>query len=400
MINLALDYVEKLRVNAERERFRALILKREDSFKQRMYRDSNKMKAVIFNLDEGQYVDLYCSLNTFVKPRRTTENISQLEHLYIDLDCYKKGITKEAALYFLENDHFNIDIPIPNMIINSGKGLYLIWNIRPVPIRALPLWAALQRYFYETLKYLGADPRCLDAARFLRVPGTKNSSNGNLVHIIYEYDYRYELQELKEGYLKEIEKRSTDNKKRNKIVKNVLHFYNGYTLNRARIYDILKLCEYRGYDLEGYRETILFLYRYFNCIDLDDEEKALEEAMDLNERFLKPLREKEVVEATQSAENYYKEHKYNYTNAKLIEILDITEEEQKSLTTIISRKEKYSRNNEKRRVARRGDDGLTKRQRELKELKENIQKLKAQGLTQIRVSKELNVSLRCIKYNW
>lgn len=404
MNNLALDYVEKLRVNAERDRYRALILKREDNFKQKMYKNGWKFIEAINNIDENNYVDIYCSMNTFVKPKRSTENICQLEHLYIDLDCYKVGMTKESAIYFLENDHYNMDIPKPNTIVDSGNGLYLIWNIRPVPLKALPLWAALQRYLYETLKYLGADPRCLDAARFLRMPGSKNSSNGKIVHVIYEFDYRYELKELKEGYLKEIiikdNLNEASNKKRNKRVRNILYFYNEYSLNKARMDDLLKLCELREYDMQGYRETTLFLYRYFNCIELDDEEKALEDALELNQMFARPLKVKEVINATQSAERYYKDRKYKFTTRKLIEILGISEDEEKKLKFIISTKEKYKRNNERRKNYRRNDDGLTTRQLKHNELKEKIKILKEKGLTQVEVCKNLEISLRCVKYNW
>lgn len=399
----ALDYVDYLRANAERERYRALVFKsNEGKFKQRMYKNHERIKEQLINIDELTETDIYISLNTFVKHRRLTENICQLENLYIDLDCYKMGLSKEAALYFLKQDHFNRTIPRPNRIIDSGKGLYLIWSIRPVPIKALPLWSALERYFYEVLKDLGADAKCLDATRFLRVPGSINSSNGNLVHVLneYDYNYRYEIGEIKKEYLKIIQDNKNKYAKRNKTVNKTLRFYNAYTLNLARIDDLKKLCELRGYDLEGYRENILFLYRYWTCIVEEDSEKALDDVIELNKSFNKPLKTVEVINHTKSAETHYKAHKYNYSNSKLIEMLDITHEEEKNLNTIISKKEKYRRNNEKRKILRRDEKGMTPKQKEISNLIKNIKDLKEIGMTQHNISKELKVSIRTVKTYW
>lgn len=70
----------------------------------------------------------------------------------------------------------------------------------------------------------------------------------------------------------------------------------------------------------------------------------------------------------QSSVRAYHEHLedrtkgYNYKTETLIDIYDITREEQKQLKTIVSRHEKYDRNN-KRRTPRNEAD-LTQRQAE------------------------------------
>lgn len=55
--------------------------------------------------------------------------------------------------------------------------------------------------------------------------------------------------------------------------------------------------------------------------------------------FIYPLTEKEVIRATKSAEKVYqdKNKDYKYKNDTLIELLDISEEEQQHLKTIISK---------------------------------------------------------------
>ena len=48
----------------------------------------------------------------------------------------------------LESNYFNKIIPATNYIIDSGRGLALLWNINKVPSQALPLWKAIQEYLY------------------------------------------------------------------------------------------------------------------------------------------------------------------------------------------------------------------------------------------------------------
>ena len=106
--------------------------------------------------------NVYITLNTFYKTYRRIEYLKELKALFIDLDTYKTGFTKEQILMNLNENYFGKNIPIPNLIIDSGRGLYLIWLIKKVPSMALPLWKAAEDYFYKTLKEFGADRQALD----------------------------------------------------------------------------------------------------------------------------------------------------------------------------------------------------------------------------------------------
>jgi len=68
----------------------------------------------------------YISQNTFYKPQRRSENLKELSHLYIDIACYNTRFSKDDVIYILEKDYFNKIIPIPNLIIDSGRVVYLI----------------------------------------------------------------------------------------------------------------------------------------------------------------------------------------------------------------------------------------------------------------------------------
>ena len=146
----------------------------------------------------------YITLNTFYKTYRRIECLKELNALFIDLDTYKTGFTKEQILMNLNENYFGKNIPIPNLIIDSGRGLYLIWLIKKVPSMALPLWKAIEEYFYKILKEFGADRQALDATRILRVPGSINSKTNTEVKIIDEYNYLYDLREIQNEYMPEL----------------------------------------------------------------------------------------------------------------------------------------------------------------------------------------------------
>ena len=282
--------------------------------------------------------NVYITLNTFYKTYRRIECIKELNALFIDLDTYKTGFTKEQILMNLNENYFKQSMPIPNFIIDSGRGLYLIWLIKKVPSMALPLWKAVEEYFYKTLKEFGADRQALDATRILRVPGSFNSKTHTEVKIIDNYDYLYELREIQNEYMPELSEKAHVRRGRPKKIK---YIFRERSLYHARILDIIKLCELREYDLKGHRELILFLYRYYLCYFTEDIEKALYDTLELNSMFRQPLSEKEVVRATKSAEKVYKDQNkdYKYKNETLINLLEITEEEQKEMKTIISDEE-------------------------------------------------------------
>ena len=289
--------------------------------------------------------NVYITLNTFYKTYRRIECIKELNALFIDLDIYKTGFTKEQILINLNENYFKQSMPIPNFIIDSGRGLYLIWLIKKVPSMALPLWKAVEEYFYKTLKEFGADRQALDATRILRVPGSFNSKTHTEVKIIDNYDYFYELREIQSEYMPELSEKAPVRRGRPKKVK---YIFRERSLYYARIMDIIKLCELREYDLKGHRELILFLYRYYLCYFTEDVEKALYDTLELNSMFKQPLAEKEVTRATKSAETVFKKENkdYKYKNETLINLLEISDEEQREMITIISKDEYKRRNNE------------------------------------------------------
>lgn len=304
--------------------------------------------------------DVYYSQNTFYKPQRRIDNIRQLRSLYVDLDVYNLGLTPEWVLGKLEFEYFGQSIPEPNMIVFSGRGLVLIWNIEPIPYKAMPLWRAVETFFVEQLKEVGADTKATDPARIFRLAGTVNSKNRTIVKTEYRHDYRYDIHQLQFDYLPELSQKKLAAKKKGRNTK-VVRMFNTYTLHLSRARDIAKLVELRQGAVDGFRETILFLYRYWTCCFTDDPDRALDDTLSLNSEFLRPLPEREVINATKSAQKAWEAKSdvkaneiakslgypgagYNMPNSKIIEWLDISPEEQVHLSSIIGAVEKRRRN--------------------------------------------------------
>ena len=347
--------------------------------------------------------NVYITLNTFYKTYRRIECIKELNALFIDLDTYKTDFTKEQILINLNENHFKQSMPIPNFIIDSGRGLYLIWLIKKVPSMGLPLWKAVEEYFYKTLKEFGADRQALDATRILRVPGSFNSKTHTEVKIIDNYDYLYELREIQSEYMPELSEKAPVRRGRPLKIK---YIFRERSLYHARILDLIKLCELREYDLKGHRELILFLYRYYLCYFTEDIEKALYDTLELNSMFRQPLTENEVTRATKSAEKVYKDQNkdYKYKNETLINLLEISDEEQKKMKTIIS-KDEYKRrkrlrnnksyNSEKAKEKYKDklkESGKITKEEEISQRRIKIKDLLAKGLKQKDICLKLNIS--------
>jgi hypothetical protein len=385
------NHIDLLHSNSDG--FITLANKIDGDYKQRHY----KYKQIKRELELLVGIEnTYISQNTFYKTQRRIETIRQIRNCYIDLDCYKTDYSKDNILYVMNEDYYNRIIPRPNLVIDSGRGMYFIWNIEPVPYKALPLWSAVEYYFYNQLKDYGADRNCVDPTRVLRLAGTINSKTNTEVQIIDKFDYQYTLREIQSEYLPELAEKK---KKKPTGSTKVFHIYKEYTLYYARIMDLNKLCELRNWDIEGQREVILFLYRYWSCYYIGDTEEALRQTMEFNEQFISPLSEREVIKATKSAEKAFlsEDKQYKYKNETLLELLEITEEEQKHMKTIIGKREKYDRKNEARNKKRRNKNGLTSREQDRLDKLTNAKKMLALGYKRIDIAKFLGVSDRYIR---
>lgn len=131
--------------------------------------------------------DIYLSMHSFFGWRRIAQ-LAACGALFADLDFHKvpalegmhpRGVLEDARIALERAGQ-----PEPSLAISSGRGLYLMWLHGKVPRQALPRWNAAQKALWEALRPLGADRGALDAARVLRLVGTRNSTNGVFVETL------------------------------------------------------------------------------------------------------------------------------------------------------------------------------------------------------------------------
>ena len=350
--------------------------------------------------------DIYYTPNTFNSPiRREREYLWQLHRFYIDID-HKTGtepIDQFEVVGAVEQLVEEKKIPQPTEYINSGRGIHIYWDINNCHIMLLDLWEKIENYLFNTIKELersikniSVDSRVKDPTRLLRLPGTINSkSNSKCYSMLKNEENIYNIFDLKKAYIK-----SNKQYKKNKSNITYLPTKNLYTLNMSRIEDFKHIVSLRNGDIKGYRNTLIMLYSYhYRLVNEVTVEELIKVTKEFNKSFKEPYKAKELISVCRSVNRTVKHFQednnkgYKFTNKYIINALDLEEQEQGQLLTIISTRVKYDRKNKKRNEARRNDEGLTPKQAELKELNSKVVELKEQGLSLRKIAEELNITL-------
>lgn len=149
-------------------------------------------------------VDVYMTQHRFKERRRIAE-LLHLDALYVDLDYYRApglaglpaSAVLEAAWLTLEDER----LPRPSIVVDTTRGLHLIWRHTPVPRAALPRWLACQKRLQAAFGSLKADPRALDAARVLRVVGTRHGRTGGIVKGLTDAGHVWDFDRLADEVL-------------------------------------------------------------------------------------------------------------------------------------------------------------------------------------------------------
>ena len=141
-------------------------------------------------------IDTYKSQGFFNAPNRRAVNLAYATHAYVDLDVYKVsilaggiGVTIDGVVSMVLAECDEWQIPRPSIVVFSGRGLYLKWFWRhPIPRAAAGRAVAVNRALVAAFKDFGADPLAVDMSRILRVVGTSNSRSGEVARIVWQND--------------------------------------------------------------------------------------------------------------------------------------------------------------------------------------------------------------------
>ena len=409
-------------IHGDNDKSFIIVATKHNLWQQQAFLGHERATAHIINLVNSNISDIYHSNNSFFSHKRGVATLFNLNALYMDIDCHdenSKLINYNRVHEYLKVVFFNRKIPLPTYLVSSGRGLHIYWKIETAPRQAIYLWKLLQTKIADVLKdieifdsRLKVDMTCVnDVARVFRVPNTLNSKSNTLAQILEVNDVCYTMSEIRDTYYKDLYSDSDrltkkSSKRKNNVIAN--KFFNKLNLQQSRTDDLLLLLEMRQGDMEDYRDKFLFIYAWTVVDKRASEDIFTRELFAVNELFKDPLPHAEI---SYKARHIYKKYKskvlkkdnptkfyeyfdvYIFRNDTIIKYLDITEQEQKQLKTIIAKREKYDRNNERRQSERRNEAGLTKKQQEMKDLKEKIEELKAQGMSLRAIAESLGVSL-------
>lgn len=360
-----------------------------------------------------EYRNNYLSISTFKTGYRRREfNVKEVKRLFVDMDAHEKPINfdeaKLLANYMIDNWFDGEELPEPNYIIFSGRGLQVLFTLNGCD--NVPEWKQYQtallkccQKLLEELKHHSLSEASVvalehnvsiddlkDATRVMRVPDTTNLKVNVDAKLLYSNEANeYTLDELSTSYIVfnkdnlgpiEEKKKSKKTKKKAKSEpserdvdmsridmdgKQVIdpHFFEIIEKTiKPRLSDLETLIRLRneaGTD-SGYRNNLIAVYipTLVSCGYKNDE--VVEEAHRINSLFNKPLKnaevndwlnsclkKKEIVNAD-GVKGVSRVYYRFYTNT-IIEKLQITKEEQDSMQVLCSEALKKKRSRDKQK---------------------------------------------------
>lgn len=330
--------------------------------------------------------DSFISQGEFFRGRRRVVNLRQIGLLFVDLDTYNidrlRGLGPRDQVREVLKFIADKGIPAPSLIVFSGRGLQVKWLLeRPIPQAALPRWNALQRILVNELVEIGADKMAKDASRVLRLVQTVNTKSGEIVRIMHVTEngreiLRHNFEHLAKA-LFPISRSEWEDMRRDRAQRRADQprkpkgqaGLGPQTLAWARLMDLRQLYTLRGGVPEGERMNNLFWRINFLLQSKITSTQMFREAAEIateidprwNYRSVELSTLYERARAHERGETVTFNGKsfsplYTPKNDTLIDLFQITTEEQKWMTTIIAADEWH-----RRRIQRRRDQGIVER---------------------------------------
>ena len=377
-----------------------------------------QMPVVLRLIDANR--DTWISQAEFWSPLRRVVNVKSISSCFVDIDFYKTewgvGRTPERAAEDVVGLCDDFGIPRPSLINYSGRGLQVKWFFeKPLPRPALPRWNALEVALIEKLVLCGADPQARDAARVLRMVQTINTKSKQFCRPIWTNNdengqpIRYDFEFLAECVLpiprsvlrQHVEIAQQTVKTPRSGVSRGLTIE---TLNWNRVEDLRTIVRLRSGMREGLRMQMLFYLVNFLALSHQVtpatfyfEAAAIAREIDptwtMYSAELKTVYSKmKDYRAGKTVEFNGRTYPalYTPTNDTLINVFNITSEEQKQLKTIIDGTE-----HRRRQVAAIRQAGVMSRfdyEDRADQRRERAIELSKTGLSIRKIAEEIGIS--------
>lgn len=342
----------------------------------------NQLNAKYFSKEK-----YYLSLCTY----KSTEtgamtNISAIQGFQVDIDFKKmeeyKELSHQQIIGLLELDHFNQDIPIPNYI-EVGNNLRLIYLFNsPVGAtkKSINLINKTISVLTRKVAYMGGDKQTVSS--MIRLPGSINEKEGSEINFIPYESSRYELSDIRDGWLEDYVKRDRTSKKRK-----VTFTKTEKTLHLAREKDLMTLLELRNQKMSGHRSHFIFIYSAISLAQGYSKSEILKKVEFINQMFSSPLSSADLKSKISTRFRKFK-------TQTIIDYLDITPDEMKSMSTLFDYEEKRVRRKERHQ---RDYVKRTNREDKGREMQEEVKFYKDRGFKQKEIAEKLGIALSTVK---
>ena len=263
-------------------------------FTQRLFAEKKLPEVLAFCQGKSEH---YLSQCSFKKWTRSSGTVNQLTSCWVDLDYYKPDSGVAASVISaLDDDARAIDMIIercctpgmnsrwfmPTQIVRSGRGLYIKWIFNHfLPAGAASRWRHCQDRLVKLFTDFGADPAAVDAARVLRITGSRNSKSASLARVIMQ-GKTILFDDLANAVLlrqrgsqadREATKQLTEQYRlavgSGKIKKAKPRIYAGTGISRwpaMAAQDVFRLVQMRGSEIQGHMELAAFFIMNFRIM--------------------------------------------------------------------------------------------------------------------------------------
>lgn len=368
-------------------------------------KDVTKLSAILNSYMFSGNKDIMYSLSTYKTMTSATEaNAFSVDNIQVDIDYlkvkeYKNKSPEEIWQLILQND-VGVTIPYPSAI-EYGHQLRLIYAIDGLYIKkgseaVKTIAKRLSDTFAKRLKQYNAEGQPITSHG--RVIGSVNSRDGSIIKMEM-FGHIYSVDTLKDKWLDPLPEWYSNwkTKPKPKKKRKIHHLRNEYSLNVARLNDLIKIVRYYNGDLDG-RRYICYQVRNHALLAGDSPDEAKKRMLEVNDMFKQSLRVNVIEQDTRNIER----KQYFYKSQTILDRLEITPEieEQLELETLVSEAESKRRNRVSKaaeyRLKTYGDATKTKKML-MKEEQQKIRDLLAAGLSNKEITCELNMSMSTLK---
>ena len=357
---------------------------------------------------QQQDSDYYITANTVTGKNRRKENLFGLQNIVIDIDCHTDRHPHAIAelvqgfIWRSKRDLWDGGVlPTPNSIVRTGRGVQLWWAI--VPCYGGSDYG-ISLYHYEKIKTNFMDHietmlneygemfgglsidrgASINPVGYFRLPGTYNTKAKCYSSVEILHSERYDQREL--TLLERPEGETQENVARSEtqhipmLSTDRLVLKNYESTGVRRVMQLINLRNLRDNEV-GSEMRDYFNFSVYNALRMAfDHQEAMVRLREYNSGFKKPMTDRELDNCVSSAKE---KDGYKYSNVKLIELLEITPEEQEAIGLFPATQKHRTKPNASRDAVRKA----------LREDRDNkIVELTGQGISQAETARILGIS--------